>query len=84
MPLHMGIDFANGPDLAAITIWESRHCVERVQFRYPKSKKLRIRKKWAKREENVRYEPRAYLYNKDTILCHPAIAKRLRQEIAQK
>ena len=33
-------------------------CIQQkyVQFRYPKSKKKRIRKKWAKRPENFRFE----------------------------
>ena len=31
---------------------------EKVQFRFPKSKKRRIRKKWKKRPENFRMEKR--------------------------
>lgn len=29
---------------------------EKYQFRFPKSKKKRIRKKWSKRESNFRYK----------------------------
>ena len=64
-----------------IRILESAQCQERVQWRFPRSKKKRIRKKWAQREENVRYEPRAYQYGANTIICHPSYAQRLREEM---
>ena len=55
----------------------SPHCLLRIQFRFPRSKKKRIRAKWAKREENVRYKPTAYLAPENTIYCHPLIAAKL-------
>ena len=67
---------------SGITILESEHCKERVQWRFPRSKRKRIRRKWAQREENVRYEPRAYKMDAGRkIICHPSIAKRLREEL---
>lgn len=56
----------------------SPHCLLRTQFRFPRSKKKRIRNKWTKREENVRYKPTAYLAPENTIYCHPLIATKLR------
>lgn len=67
-----------------IQIVESPHCVERKQWRFPRSKKRRTRNKWTKREENVRYEPRAFqLVNEpNKIFCHPEFAAQLRRELA--
>jgi hypothetical protein len=75
------LPFAPSTLFSGITILESEHCKERVQWRFPRSKRKRIRRKWAQREENVRYEPRAYRYQNDTLICHPSIAKRLREEL---
>lgn len=55
---------------------------ERVQWRYPRSKKKRIRAKWAKRERNVRYEPRIYCSG-NAYYCHPTLYNRLRSEIPE-
>lgn len=71
--------FGSNNVLGGIRVLESSHCQERVQFRFPRSKKKRIRNKWIKREENVRYEPRAYRFQ-GQVICHPSIAKRLREE----
>ena len=62
-----------------IRVLESSHCQERVWWRKPRTKKRRILKKWELREENVRYVPRAYKLDATTIICHPSIAKRLRE-----
>jgi hypothetical protein len=63
-------------------IIESELCVQRIQFRFPRSKKKRIRAKWAKREENVRYKPTAYLAPENTIYCHPKVARQLRSQLS--
>jgi len=54
------------------------------QFRFPKSKKKRIRKKWAARPGNHRPSQHIYIaaiggYGK-TIVCHPAVAARLKNQ----
>lgn len=59
----------------------SEHCQKREQYRFPRSKKKRIRNKWAKRERNYKYTPMAYRAPENTIYCHPSIAARLRAEI---
>lgn len=43
------------------------------QFRFPKSKKRRIRNKWAKRPENWRPMRRAMIMG-DMVLMHPSLA----------
>ena len=49
------------------------------QFRYPVSKKRRIRKKWAGRERNFRRvpDPNIYEMGKGTFICHPVHHVRL-------
>lgn len=44
-----------------------------VQFRKPKSKRKRIRKKWAKRLGNFKQVPSKsmYVFNDDIIVVHP-------------
>lgn len=64
----------------SIRIEKTRHAVKRVQFRFPRSKKKRVRAKWAKRECNVRYEPQI-LQAGNTYFVHPAIYERLAREI---
>lgn len=64
----------------AIQIIESPHCAERVQYRFPRSRKRRIRVKWAARPENFREQPLAFRAG-NTIICHPAFAARLRREL---
>jgi hypothetical protein len=54
--------------------------VERKQVRFPRSKKKRIRNKWAKREENYRVSPRIYRLGGD-LYAHPSIYQRLLREI---
>jgi len=50
-----------------------------VQYRFPKSKKRRICKKWAKRAENYKAVPAEhyYLVDNNTIVAHPAFLKEL-------
>ena len=58
------------------------------QFRTPRSKKRRTRKKWSKNPMNTRTRPdHNCLVMGDTIYCHPSVAKVLReseQKIAQR
>jgi len=46
------------------------------QFKFPKSRKQRINKKWSKRDANFRYVPDPNFYfldNGQTIICHPSL-----------
>jgi hypothetical protein len=64
--------------LHGFTIIESTDCVE--QFRFPRSKKKRIRAKWARRAENSR-PMRHALQQGSTLYCHPTFAARLRRAV---
>lgn len=61
-------------------IYSTPLAVERKQYRFPRSKKKRIRNKWAKREQNYRYIPRIYQLG-DAIYAHPSLYQRLLREI---
>lgn len=60
-------------------IFESPHLQTRTQFRFPRSRKRRIRKKWAARENNYKYIPNIY-YDaaRNVIYAHPSIAQKMR------
>ncbi len=63
-------------------ILESTSVVE--QFRFPRSRKQRIRAKWAKRPENFRPDlKRGYMMG-DTFICHPIFAAQLRLQLARR
>lgn len=60
-------------------IIESPHLTTATQFRFPKSKRRRIRKKWSKNPKNFRTLPDQNFYQYDNkIICHPIMARRLR------
>jgi hypothetical protein len=76
-----------GDTLKTFNVIESPHVVMRTQFRMPKSKRRRIRKKWAARAQNwmVKPDPSVYvidnaLLGRPTIVGHPATIGRLRYE----
>ncbi len=55
----------------------------RTQVRFPRSKRKRIRKKWAKRSRNWTVRPREDFFiiaESRTILGHPQAISRLRQQ----
>lgn len=65
-----------GP-FGGLTLVESVHLT--VQYRYPRTKKRRIRNKWSKRPENFR--PREdFLYDqaRGVVYAHPIVARRLK------
>lgn len=74
------IPWAQSP--SGIRIIESPHAVIREQIRFPKSKKKRIRKKWAKRECNFRTVPMVYFIG-DMAVVHSSIVVRLEDEMAR-
>lgn len=43
--------------MASIDVIESPYCVKRIQFRFPRSKKKRIRRKWSKDGRNYKVVP---------------------------
>jgi hypothetical protein len=52
-----------------------------VQYRFPKSKKKRIRKKWAKRPQNYRYHTEYQSVVIDgTIYVHPDVYELLKEK----
>ena len=61
-------------------IIESENLVE--QFRFPRTKKRRIRNKWAKRSYNFRPARHALQMGADTLICHPTLAAKLRRQLA--
>ena len=60
--------------LAGIPIVTNPYMPEtsRFQFRFPRSKRVRIRKKWAKKAENYREEAAIFLVN-GAYIGHPKI-----------
>lgn len=56
----------------------SEYCVE--QFRFPRTKKRRIRNKWAQRDINFRPARKGFLMGNDLIV-HPTVAARLRTQM---
>lgn len=66
--------------LAGFSIYESHAMC--VQFRFPRSKRRRIRKKWAKDKHNFKPSPQI-LRSGNTLICHPAMAVKLREHLAQ-
>lgn len=60
-------------------IVESKTLVIKYQYRFPKSKRRRIRKKWKKDLKNwkTKVDPQCYFLN-NQIICHPEVAEKLR------
>jgi hypothetical protein len=58
---------------------------DRVQFRRPRSRRRRIREKWARRERNWRYDPGTLTVwpGGRRLGCHPALFGRLMRVIAE-
>ncbi len=53
----------------------------REQFRFPRSKKKRIRKKWRKRRENWRAMSVAYRLPGGQLIMHPSVYAQLQVEL---
>jgi len=61
---------------------ESLHMVETYQYRFPRSKKRRIKNKWKKRPINFKTRPRKdFLQLGNKLICHPVMADRFRFEM---
>ena len=78
-PHTFGIDYAlPGADRTfyGIQFISEPSMVDRYQFRFPRSKKRRIRKKWAKRAKNFRSTPQPFVYwmkDQNLMIGHPSI-----------
>ncbi|MCP4571443.1 MAG: hypothetical protein GY838_03755 [bacterium] len=72
---------------AAVHIVENVSMVDRRQVRFPRSKKKRIRRKWAKQLRNWQSVPQDVIYKlrepgrSEKWVMHPAIAKQLREAV---
>jgi len=62
--------------LTDLTISESTSFI--VQYRFPRSKKARIRKKWSKKLSNYKPDPQVYQIN-DKLYAHPETVRRLKE-----
>ena len=63
-------------------IIESQSMTETYQFRFPRSKKKRIKKKWQKRPNNFKTRPRKdFLLYGNYVICNPIMAAKLRRQI---
>ena len=71
------------PLLSGFRVYSSPHMADRKQVRFPRTKKRRIRKKWAKRPENYRTIPWDKVYRMgDAIYAHPAMIEKLKRQLA--
>lgn len=66
--------------LGSIKVFCSPNIRQLRQFRFPRSKKKRIRRKWAKRPENSRFFPWVVKMGRDTYLMHPEFYARLKRD----
>ena len=75
-----------GPPVPRIRIQESKFLGEHKQVRFPRSKRKRIRKKWARDPRNREYVadgryflvPDAFEPGVQVVMCHPDDGARLR------
>jgi len=78
----LGFDFSIHNPFCGIPIIENMYCeAEEIQYRFPRSKKARIRKKWARRPQNWKSIARDQVFmvgNK--LVCSPSILAKLKAE----
>lgn len=56
------------------------------QIRFPRSKRRRIRRKWARRAANCEFKPDENCYllpEKKTLIAHPSVIARLKAKLAE-
>ena len=69
-------------DLYGLRIVTDSMMSKRIQFRFPRSKKRRMRKKWTKNQKNWKTIPLDTIYRMgDTLIMHPMMTERLKKEI---
>lgn len=64
------------PRHSSVEIFESSALV--VQFRFPRSKKSRIRQKWSKNPANFKADPKVYQIQ-GKLYAHPQTARRMKE-----
>lgn len=74
--------------LFGMEVVESEFIVDRVQVRFPRSKKKRVRKKWAKQARNCESRPSVAVYRlhnvltgSDYLMGHPVTIGKMRDAI---
>ena len=68
--------------ISGYRIVESLYLVKPIQVRFPRSKKKRMRKKWAKNPRNFTNKPsNEFLVSGDMIVGHPALVAELRRQM---
>ena len=69
---------------SGLTLIHSMFLSTRKQVRFPRSKKRRIKKKWAKRKSNWIDEPDQNVYRtEDMIIGHPQTIARLTKQLKE-
>lgn len=79
----LGFDFSIHNPFCGITIIENMYIceAEEIQYRFPRSKKARIRKKWAKRSQNWKWIARDQVFKiGNRLVCSPSIHAKLKAE----
>lgn len=85
VPLHPVVERPNTLYGFKIVEIPAMEIEKRVQFRFPKSKKRRIRKKWSRRSENWKDVPQSgILMVNGTIFIHPLRMTELRAQLEQR
>ena len=74
--LNHGMPRMVGSILGGIKIIASTYCTTRQQYRFPRSKKKRMQKKWRKDQRNWREQPVMYMFGNDFV-AHPENIVRL-------
>jgi len=72
--------------ILGLNVIESVACVLRKQFRFPRSRRRRIRNKWARQDSNCRILPDPNVYvmkQQGTMVGHPATIAHLRMAAAK-
>ena len=55
-----------------------------VFYRRPRTRKMRILKKWMKDPRNWKPDPNGYMVNGNIFCCHPQTAAKIRKALAEK
>ena len=66
--------------IAGINIIASDLCIEKRQFRFPRSGKIRIRNKWKKNDKNFKFIPVIFKFG-NSIIAHPSLVDKLKNSI---
>lgn len=78
----LGFDFSIHNPFCGIPIIENMYCeAEEIQYRFPRSKKARIRKKWARRPQNWKSIAHSQIFKVgNKLVCSPSILAKLKAE----